>query len=974
MGVRGLTSILTEAINSLASQNKKDKNDDSESHPISSCLPPRQFIPQGSVFAIDGYGLAYYIHTQAYQIHYNYILDLVKQNMTKTKKNDIHEELDYTTIISSLLPSLVPLELISNTCHSILRDWVQKAGLYLYIYLDHPTLKNPLKQSTIQSRQVQQEQLEGQLQDFLLHSSLPSSWGTSTSTPLTSSSTCMVPSSSSSSSSSGNQERYIIPSYDTFLNTFPRSSSKLWFLQILHEIQTFQSSHAEHVTIIQCPGEADVDVAFHAADDVSGDTYCVGNDSDYFIFGGKTTTHTEYGEISYIPLESIQWNHHPSQEGGDFLEATIWTRSLVVQLLGLPDEASLIELSILLGNDYTKPFLTSIQDIEKHTDLFDDSNMNCLLSHLGWKDRVRIQLCHRGVGYRVSSTHDGLNQAIRYSRDLYSFQDLSKYLLLVEDTEKEEDADINHLIDRIGLGTFPIQIVRFQQADIIVSLIAQQQQQDTLRYRIRSALQQYYQNHQTSERPWNEHAIEEKTSLARRFILSNWVDYISALDQSLLPERRTIPTKSFLFPSKLNWYDYCMMVLIERLIHVGVKSSLEESHHDSNFFPSYHGMFHTHCFLTSLISARKKINPTLTKHIKPQKHIRSNPSFPLPTSAHPTPHRPTSTVLERMVLPIDEFKGTILQTIQDQRVTVIQGETGSGKSTRVPFMILEAPAPDPSVPRVKMFITQPRRIAAKALVEHVRASEPMLRHKFALRLGHGIREYESASVQAWFCTTGYLVRYLANYPDKFKTVTHLIIDEVHERSVETDLLCLLTKRLLSTFSHLRVILMSATIAAEMYTEYFDVPQSPICVSGRKFPIREYFLEDLHQIVSLPTKEKKAVDEILAKVHKQKGPVVPSTFELEQLYHLAVFLAKAIGSHGSSILIFVAGMMDIVCISELIKKIVIPGKTFTCLPIHSDVPIEDQMVVFQPAGPNEVKIIIATNAAESSITLPDIDRK
>jgi HrpA-like RNA helicase len=74
-------------------------------------------------------------------------------------------------------------------------------------------------------------------------------------------------------------------------------------------------------------------------------------------------------------------------------------------------------------------------------------------------------------------------------------------------------------------------------------------------------------------------------------------------------------------------------------------------------------------------------------------------------------------------------------------------------------------------------MSQPRRIAAKALVELVRSCEPEHRDKFALRMGHGWREYESDKNQAWFVTTGYLTRLL--HPERLNDCTHLIIHEVH---------------------------------------------------------------------------------------------------------------------------------------------------------------------------------------------------
>jgi len=92
--------------------------------------------------------------------------------------------------------------------------------------------------------------------------------------------------------------------------------------------------------------------------------------------------------------------------------------------------------------------------------------------------------------------------------------------------------------------------------------------------------------------------------------------------------------------------------------------------------------------------------------------------------------------------------------------------------------------------------------------------------------------------------------------------------------------------------------------------------------------------------------------------------------MEHLYSLAARVAISVGQPGSSVLIFVPGMKDIESISEKIDETYIPGRSFVCIPIHSDVPFEDQMTVFDET--DDVKIIIATNAAESSLTIPDCD--
>lgn len=196
-------------------------------------------------------------------------------------------------------------------------------------------------------------------------------------------------------------------------------------------------------------------------------------------------------------------------------------------------------------------------------------------------------------------------------------------------------------------------------------------------------------------------------------------------------------------------------------------------------------------------------------------------------------------------------------------------------------------------------------IAAKGLVERVRNCEPKLRHKFAIRMGHGWREYETKDTQAWFVTTGYLTRLLANHPERFNDCTHLMIDEVHERSVDTDILCLLCRRLLEGNKTIRLVLMSATLATKLYKEYFAVPNDPIHVGVRTFPIAQYFVEDLHQF-KLPRKETKAARAIIEECRKKRCSSTPTSVELGNRFSLAAHLAKTVGAPGTSVLIFVPG--------------------------------------------------------------------
>ena len=147
-------------------------------------------------------------------------------------------------------------------------------------------------------------------------------------------------------------------------------------------------------------------------------------------------------------------------------------------------------------------------------------------------------------------------------------------------------------------------------------------------------------------------------------------------------------------------------------------------------------------------------------------------------------------------------------------------------------------------------VSQPRRIAASSLLDRMRLT---LGDRVGLRMGQGVRDQSNETV-IHFVTTGYLVRLAGSQPDAFKNHTHLIIDEVHERSIDGDLLCLLAKRLLCCHPNLRLILMSATLHTKLYHSYFSTysPDEPLSVGVRRFPVVIKYMED---IVSEAEKDK-----------------------------------------------------------------------------------------------------------------------
>jgi Helicase conserved C-terminal domain len=166
--------------------------------------------------------------------------------------------------------------------------------------------------------------------------------------------------------------------------------------------------------------------------------------------------------------------------------------------------------------------------------------------------------------------------------------------------------------------------------------------------------------------------------------------------------------------------------------------------------------------------------------------------------------------------------------------------------------------------------------------------------------------------------------------------------------------------------------MSATMAAAMYQSYFGVPSPPLKVGVKRYPIKEVYLENLGVNVKLPMRYERIIQDLAHDCNKLKGKLPPNPHYLERVLSLAAQLALSVCSSGSSVLIFVSGMSDILSLTESIEMMNPPGSRVSCFSIHSDLPIEEQLSVFRKLDKEEKRIIIATNAAESSVTLPEVD--
>lgn len=199
----------------------------------------------------------------------------------------------------------------------------------------------------------------------------------------------------------------------------------------------------------------------------------------------------------------------------------------------------------------------------------------------------------------------------------------------------------------------------------------------------------------------------------------------------------------------------------------------------------------------------------------------------------------------RRELPVAATRESILHSIEKESVVVISGETGCGKSTQVAQYILEEALLLGEGHNVNLVCTQPRRVAAVSLAERVAqemGEEGGAGGSGAL-VGYQIRmeSKTTAATRLTFCTTGILLRKLQTDPD-LSQYTHIILDEVHERQALGDFLLVVLRDLLKRRPTLRLVLMSATVNADLFSWYFG--NCPVfTIPGRCFSVQEQYLED-----------------------------------------------------------------------------------------------------------------------------------
>ncbi|XP_076053319.1 3'-5' RNA helicase YTHDC2-like isoform X3 [Oratosquilla oratoria] len=214
----------------------------------------------------------------------------------------------------------------------------------------------------------------------------------------------------------------------------------------------------------------------------------------------------------------------------------------------------------------------------------------------------------------------------------------------------------------------------------------------------------------------------------------------------------------------------------------------------------------------------------------------------------PPPPGPSDLSVDARKLPIWAMRDQLLPAIHHHQVILVCGETGSGKTTQVPQMLLQESSSHGKPCRI--FCTQPRRISALTIAERVAAERG---EKVGYTVGYQIRLESKLSPKTLltFCTNGVLLRTLMGGDSSLASVTHILVDEIHERDRFTDFLLIVLKDCLPKFRHLKLILMSAALDVNLYAKYFN--NCPVIdIPGKCYPVKEYFLEDVLKLTNYMT--------------------------------------------------------------------------------------------------------------------------
>ncbi|KZT08749.1 P-loop containing nucleoside triphosphate hydrolase protein [Laetiporus sulphureus 93-53] len=337
----------------------------------------------------------------------------------------------------------------------------------------------------------------------------------------------------------------------------------------------------------------------------------------------------------------------------------------------------------------------------------------------------------------------------------------------------------------------------------------------------------------------------------------------------------------------------------------------------------------------------------------------------------------TQILAARRRLPAYSAHVQFVDLLEHNRCVVVIGETGCGKTTQLPQFVLDSMILAGNGSRASIIVTQPRRLSALGVAARVSAER-----LDDGSVGYAIRgeSKQSKRTKLLFCTTGVVLRRLGS-GDRLSDVTHIIVDEVHERSVDGDFLLLELKELLKTHPRLKVVLMSATINHEIFVKYFNNARL-LTIPGFTYPVEDKYLEDyISELEYSPSgssgrarkgkeaeEESKALRQELSKsgLNEDTLRAVQSISRSDRIdFDLISAIVSRIVSttkKRGATLIFLPGVQEIRQCMEKLRNI--PNTRM--LPLHANLSNDEQRLVFQSFS--EWKIVVATN---TSITIDDV---
>lgn len=314
----------------------------------------------------------------------------------------------------------------------------------------------------------------------------------------------------------------------------------------------------------------------------------------------------------------------------------------------------------------------------------------------------------------------------------------------------------------------------------------------------------------------------------------------------------------------------------------------------------------------------------------------------------------------RASLPAIASSNSIIQILEKHRLLIIVGETGCGKTTQCPQFVLDDMIERGLGSMCNIVVTQPRRLSAMGVASRV-AAERCEALDGKGQVGYSIRGESKSGrdTRLLFTTTGVLLRRLSSNDPDLRGISHVFVDEVHERGVDSDLLLLELREILKRNPNIRIILMSATIEKETFAQYFDGAPC-IDIPGRTFPVTDHYLEDVHAMLDLDSEE--------GEERRKKRDGIDYEL-LGKTVKMICQRAESNGNANGGVLVFAPGVGEIRMAIEAIRKYV-HGESLI-LPLHANLTPDEQRKVFAKSQIGTRKIIVSTNVAEASITIDDI---